>query len=269
MMMARVFAFRFRWILINREKMMIKKIVLGVLALLLLVVIGFVAWGLTPLGPGDTTREIIEYTEGISIVDYDDAFYFCPYQPTETKGIIFYPGGRVDYRSYTPILYQLAQAGVPVVMMKMPLSLAVLAPNRADQVLQNPFFPCQNEVTEWYIGGHSLGGAMAAVYAGNNLELITGLILLASYPPDSSDLSATDLRVLSIFATKDGLTTKEDIDASKALLPTGTNVLAIVGGNHAQFGDYGTQGRDGEALIEAYEQWRLTSDMILWFLYSE
>jgi len=268
-MTARAFVFRFRWILINREKTMIKKIVLGVMTLLLLMVIGFVAWGLTPLGPGDTTREIIEYTEGISIVDYDNALYFCPYQPTETKGIIFYPGGRVDYRSYTPLLYQLAQAGVPVVMMKMPLSLAVLAPNRADEVLRNPFFPCENEVEEWYVGGHSLGGAMAAVYAGNNLDQITGLILLAAYPPDSSDLSTTDLRVLSIFATKDGLATKEDIDASKALLPSGTHVLAIVGGNHAQFGDYGTQGRDGEALIEDYEQWRMTSDMILWFLYND
>ena len=246
-----------------------KKIVLGILSLVLVVVLAFVIWGLTPLGPGDTTREIIEYTEGLSIVEYDNALYFCPYQPTETKGIIFYPGGRVDYRSYTPVLYQLAQAGVPVVMMKMPLSLAVLAPNRADEVLQNPYFPCENEVTEWYIGGHSLGGAMAAAYAGSNLDQITGLIFLASYPADSNDLSGTDLRVLSIFATKDGLATKEKINDSKVLLPPGTHVLAIVGGNHAQFGDYGTQARDGEALIEDYEQWRMTSDMILWFLYNE
>lgn len=248
---------------------MVKKIVLGILALLLVVVIGFVTWGLTPPGPGGAAREIIEYPEGISIVDYDNALYFCPNQPGETKGIIFYPGGRVDYRSYTPILYQLAQAGVPVVVMKMPLSLAVLAPNRADEVLQNPFFPCENQVDEWYIGGHSLGGAMAAVYAGSNLDSITGLILLASYPPESGDLSATDLRVLSIFATEDGLATKEDIDASIPLLPPDAHVLAIEGGNHAQFGDYGNQARDGEALIEDDEQWRMTSDMILWFLYNE
>ena len=40
----------------------------------------------------------------------------------------------------------------------------------------------------------------------NNLDTITGLVLLASYPLQENDLSGKDIRVLSIYGGKDGIT---------------------------------------------------------------
>ena len=58
---------------------------------------------------------------------------------------------------YAPLLHDLAEDGILCVLVKMPCNLAVLDMNAADGIPE-----CFPEVTDWYIGGHSLGGAMAA-----------------------------------------------------------------------------------------------------------
>jgi len=81
----------------------------------------------------------------------------------------------------------------------MPLNLAVFDSERAGQVIA-----AHPEIELWAIGGHSLGGAMAARYAFNHPEVIHGLALWAAYPEEGADLSLrTDLQVVSIFASED------------------------------------------------------------------
>lgn len=36
-------------------------------------------------------------------------------------------------------------------------------------------------MNSWYVGGHSLGGAMAASYAAKHTDELDGLVLLAAY----------------------------------------------------------------------------------------
>ena len=79
-------------------------------------------------------------------------------------------------------------------------------------------------------------------------------MLWAAYPASTDDLSGYDLVVTSIYGTLDGLATGNKIDASRPLLPAGTRWVAIEGGNHAQFGDYGPQAGDNQATITAEEQ---------------
>ena len=83
-----------------------------------------------------------------------------------------------------------------------------------------------------------------------------GLVLWASYPASSTDLSDSDLQVVSIYGTRDGLSTLEDIESSRSLLPADTIWVPIEGGNHAQFGSYGKQSGDMEPTISAQEQQR-------------
>ena len=116
-----------------------------------------------------------------------------------TRGFIFYPGGKVEHRAYEPLLAELAREGVLCVIVKMPFNLAVLDINAADGIQDE--YP---EVEEWYIGGHSLGGSMAASYLEKNAEDYEGLILLGSY--STADLSDTDLKVLSIYGLAFGTT---------------------------------------------------------------
>jgi pimeloyl-ACP methyl ester carboxylesterase len=181
-------------------------------------------------------------------------------QAAET-GLIFYPGGRVDFRAYAPALRAVAAAGYPVVLVRVPLNLAVFNPGAAARAVEA--YP---EISRWVVGGHSLGGAMAAWYAYNNPERASGLVLWASYPAGSNDFSDTDFPVLSIYGTNDRVAEPEQVRSAQDLLPADTTWVAIEGGNHAQFGDYGEQAGDGLAAITADEQWDQTARATIEFL---
>lgn len=174
-------------------------------------------------------------------VELADTVELRPAGPT-TSGFVFYPGARVDPRAYLPLLAPLADAGVLVVVVKSPLGLAMLDPAQAGGVLD-----AHPEIGRWAVGGHSMGGVAAATYAAAGART-TGLVLWAAHP--NADLSArTDLAVASISGTADGLTTVEDVAASRPLLPPGTRFVAVGGAVHADFGDYGAQPGDGVASI--------------------
>ena len=131
----------------------------------------------------------------------------------------------------------------------MPLNLAVFGSSRAASVIEA--YP---DIQYWVIGGHSLGGSMAALYADKHHDQINGLSLWASYPASSNDLSDSNINVSSIYGTQDGLATKDKIDASRELLPPDTTWVPIEGGNHAQFGWYGDQSGDNPATISRQDQ---------------
>ncbi len=180
-------------------------------------------------------------------VDTEDWLTFTPAEPSDT-GFIFYPGGRVPAQAYAPAVRAIAEAGYLGVIAPMPFGLAVLDANAADGIIE-----AHPEIDRWVIGGHSLGGAMAAQYSQGHDE-IDGLALWAAYPPDGTDLSDSDLLLTSVYATEDGLATVDEIEASAAQLPDDTAFVEIDGGNHAQFGWYGDQDGDGEATISRAAQ---------------
>ncbi len=164
-------------------------------------------------------------------------------------GLIFYPGGFVDPRVYAPAAREIAANGYLVVVVPMPLQLAVIAPNRAEQIIQ-----AHPEISSWAIGGHSLGGAMAARFAHRHPKMVEGLVLWGAYPPANDDLSDRALAVTAIYGTNDGLVTVEDILASRSRLPASTIWVPIEGGNHAQFAWYKDQFGDREAGISRKTQ---------------
>lgn len=174
-------------------------------------------------------------------------------------GLIFYPGGLVESEAYIPLMSALANEGILCVLIDMPLELAVLDVNAADGVMEE--FP---HITEWYIGGHSLGGSMAASYLADNEEAFRGLILLASYTTD--DISDTGVDVLSLYGSLDGVLDMERYEKYKANLPSDYTEYVIEGGNHAYFGMYGEQSGDGEAVILPETQIDVTADRILRFV---
>ena len=173
--------------------------------------------------------------------------------PSETDALIFYPGGKVEETAYAPLLRRIAAGGTDVCLVKMPLRLAVLAPNRAAKVMAEQ--PYEN----WTIGGHSLGGAMAASYAAGHPEALRGLVLLAAYPTRALD---PGLKVLSVVGSEDGVINREKLAAGEQYLPEDVQLCVIPGGNHAQFGSYGPQRGDGAARISPEEQWNETAALL-------
>jgi pimeloyl-ACP methyl ester carboxylesterase len=174
---------------------------------------------------------------------------FRPLGQEPRSGLILYPGGFVDPRAYAPTARAIAAEGHLVVIVPMPLNLAVLAPDQAAKVID-----AIPEIERWAVGGHSLGGAMAARYVHRSPEAAQGLALWAAYPAEGDDLSARDLAVASIYGTRDGLAAQPKIDASRPLLPEDTAWTAIEGGNHAQFGWYGPQSGDQAPTLSREEQ---------------
>jgi hypothetical protein len=221
---------------------------------------GFVIWGLTPLGPAESALDALQPDQFIQ-TSQRQYFEFYPVDRINPIGFIIYPGGRVDWRSYAPVARAIAEDGYYVAIVPMPLSLAVLAPGGAAKVIES-----HPEISTWAIGGHSLGGAMAANFAYNHPQLIKGLVLWAAYPAENNNLTKSEIKVLSIFASQDGLATIEKIEASRSLLPKDTVWFEVIGGNHAQFGWYGPQPGDGVATISAADQMKQVADATVGFL---
>jgi len=226
-----------------------KTVLLVLVSALLAGFIVFIAWGMTPLGPTDQALAAMVSGEDVTVQDNGDVVVFTPVANQPITGLIIYPGGHVDYRSYAPIARQIASRGYLVSIVRMPLSLPVFGVNKAEEVIAA--FP---GIRYWVIGGHSMGGSMAASYARDHPGKVQGLFLWASYPPEGDDLSATDLKGLSTYGSNDMVLNMDNVNSTVVLLPPGTIRQVIDGGNHARFGNYGPQPGDGIATISAKDQ---------------
>ena len=228
--------------------------------LILLIVIAIVIFGIfgyiqvSTYMPSDDAKLII------SEIDKTNNLYI--FEPEEAiANFIFYPGGFVDERAYAVLLDGLRNEGIRVFLVSMPLKLAITNSDAAEKIHQK--YPSE---LPWYIIGHSLGGASASIFLNQNPDWVNGLILLAAYPADSSDLSSSGYSVLSIYGDQDLVLDVSKLDSTKPLLPSNTEYHVIIGGNHAYFGNYGEQKGDGEASITRELQQVLTIEKIVTFL---
>jgi dienelactone hydrolase len=231
---------------------MIKKwllrIVLGIGILMIVSLAGGLLWLGTPVGPMPEVQAALQSDDQVEVLD-GNWLVFRPKGVNPDTGLIFYQGSRVATRSYAPAAHAIAAQGYLVVIPQLPMNQAVFAPDTASEVIDR--YPT---VTHWAIGGHSLGGAMAARYTFEHQDTIQGLVLWAAYPASSDDLSLSAIHVASISGTLDGLATPEKIAASRPILPSTTQWVVIDGGNHAQFGWYGDQPGDNPATISREAQ---------------
>ena len=192
----------------------------------------------------DTECSIEEFADGI-FVDGSG----------QEDAVIFYPGAKVEYTSYLPLCVKLAEEGVDCFLVEMPFHLAILGMNKADKIMDT------YDYENWYLAGHSLGGAMAANYVAENVEDFAGLIMLAAYPTKA--LGSEDLKVLSVYGNKDTVLNRESLEDGKEFVPEHYTEIGLGGANHAGFGNYGPQEGDGEANMEREKQQEMTVGYIV------
>ncbi len=198
-----------------------------------------------------TLQQVIAADTSIAVDQLNGSIVFSPKGQEPKTGIIFYPGAKVEYIAYAQLMMQIAKTGYTCILVNMPFNLAVFDANAADKIISS-----HPKIKNWVIGGHSLGGAMACTYAATHASKLKGVLLLAAYT--STDLSKTKLKVLSINATLDGILNKTTFEDSIALMPDDSVYIEISGGNHAQFGYYGTQSGDNPATVTREEQIKST-----------
>ncbi|WP_461206401.1 alpha/beta hydrolase [Clostridium sp. DL1XJH146] len=243
-----------------------KKIAFAFLGLIIVLSMAFVLWAELPFNAMDQAMAVFNSNDDSIITKQSDFGYeFWPKEYNFERGFIIYPGARVDADAYSPLATYLAEKGIATIIVKMPLKLAIFNSDIAEDIIEE-----YDNITLWTISGHSLGGAMACKYIYDTEdEKIDSLVLLASYPAASNDLSEVDIEVLSLYATNDGFATVDKINDSKENLPEDTQFDEIVGGNHEQFGWYGHQPGDGEAEISREEQQTIVNNKIIDFISND
>jgi hypothetical protein len=183
------------------------------------------------------------------LVVQDNLVILSPDTPSDTA-LIFYPGAKVEYIAYLPILEKIVQnCGITCILVKMPFNMAIFDVNAAGRIIDD--FP---DIKNWYVGGHSMGGAMASSYASKHQDKVEGLILLGAYIYGGYPAE----RALTVYGTFNA-SVAEKIDYID-------NIVVIEGGNHAQFGNYGKQKGDPDATISSEEQQDIAVQAIREFL---
>ena len=239
----------------------IAKIVLTGLAVFVLVgIIGMALWSGAGTYPARSAAlSALASTDAVTVAE-EKWIVFSPAGGAQA-GLIFYPGGLVEPGAYAPVLHKLSEEGILVAVTPMPFNLAIFKPGAAGKVMEE-----FAHISSWTLAGHSLGGAVAAIYADKNPQRINGLALWDSFPPASADLSDTAIPVISIHGTTGGVPNTENFEEKKYLLPADTEFVAIEGANHAQFGDYGPQKGDVAASIGLQEQHARVVELMLDFI---
>jgi hypothetical protein len=227
-------------VLRRRRRGIWRFILLTLVILIVLVGIGAAIW-LQPYHASSDAVAAEQSDSGVTVIQNNDYISFVPKEPVRA-GLIFYPGAKVVADAYAVYMRAIAERGYETFIAKMPLNIALLAENRADEIIQ-----AHPEIKTWAVGGHSLGGVAACDYVMGH-HTIKGLLLYAAYP--RSDMSKQQgLVVVSISGSRDGLATPQQVNENKHLLPASTQYVVIQGGIHSYFGDYGIQSGDGTATI--------------------
>ena len=228
-------------------------IILSIIMLLLLTGLGTVTYINDYYHSTQGNEVYLENSELVEVSEIKEGLFFDGIG-TE-KALIFYPGAKVEYTAYVPLFYALVEQGIDCFVVKMPENLAILGMNRAEEIM------AEYSYDNWYLSGHSLGGAMAAGFAADNGEKLDGLVLLAAYP--TANLPETDFSVISIYGSEDRVLNMESFTSGREYMPTNYTELCIEGGNHAWFAYYGEQEGDGTAVISKEEQQAQTVDAIV------
>ncbi|MBR3789268.1 MAG: alpha/beta hydrolase [Clostridia bacterium] len=236
-----------------------KKIVFVIIIVLIVSLVGGTVYYINDYYKADEVAVslITAPKTNVIVTEENGVFTFKP-QNAKT-GIIFYPGGKVEAKAYAPLMHSLAEKGILSVLVTMPGNLAVLDMNAAEGICER--YP---EIESWYMSGHSLGGSMAASFIAENSKEFDGIILLASY--STADLSNSDLDVLSLYGSNDGVLNMEKYEEYKSNLPENFKEVVITGGCHAYFGAYGEQEGDKKATITREKQIEITVNEMLKFI---
>ena len=232
-----------------------KKSIKIAIIVLFVAVLGYGVYYMTDYYPAESSVSSMINSNNVSVINTTNGLLLDG--PGCDTALIFYPGAKVEYTAYIPLLMELSNNNVDCFIVKMPFNLAFIGSDSADDLISNHSYNYSN----WYIGGHSLGGLAASSYTTKHNDNIKGLILLASYPTEK-----VDNNVLSIYGSEDKILNKEKYEESKKFLPDNYTEYVINGANHAQFGAYGRQENDGAATISLDMQINQTCDEILKFI---
>lgn len=246
-------------------------------AVLLLLIAGSVYTFFTYHHADDKALTALSDSDGVKVTFEGDVCWFDG--PGGDSVLVFYPGARIDERSYAPLLKSISEKGVDCCLCSMPFRVALFDKGSAEAVRSSYYegtsavSGADNSYSRWYIGGHSLGGVEAVSQVCNekikkdsdaaSRKDWDGVILCGSYP-----INSLNIPVLSVFGSEDNIVNpgEEKLKKIHDLCTAGYDDETIEGANHAGFGNYGTQFGDGTARISSDKQQKQTAEIVVFWI---
>jgi hypothetical protein len=229
------------------SKKLLFNIIKVVLVVVLLGVVGVAVYISQYYETEEQAKEVMGVSANVYVTKADDMIIYTPANITPREGIIFYPGNKIEYTAYAPMLKMMASQGFACILLEMPYNLPILDKDAANKAMDKLEF-----VSDWYIGGHGSGGRIAAEFAYENTDLVKGVFLLGAY--STNNLSDSGLKVISLYGTEDKVMNIKKYNKYKDMLPDDFTEVIIEGGNFGSFGYYGDHKNDGTASITKYQQ---------------
>ena len=247
---------------VPRRRRLRRALVIGgsaLLALLVVAVVAFLVWADDTYAAEPDGLAAVQDDPRVRLDDRGDVVVLSPAGEGDGSGLVFLAGAKVEPQAYAATFQEVAARGTTVVVVEPFLHLALLERRPFEEL--TAFAP---DVEDWAVGGHSMGGVRACTYAES--EEVRALVLLASYCSLGDLSERTDLAVLTVTGTQDGLVSDESLAGSAALLPAGAEHVEVDGANHAQFGDYGPQDGDGTPTVSDDEARARITEALVPFL---
>jgi len=212
-------------------------------------VVGFFAYYFLSYAKADSAAlSYLSSSSSVSVVALESGGWLFD-GPGESAAMVFYPGAKVDTAAYAPLCSSIAARGIDCFLVSVPCHMAIFGIDTADSVISSYSY------STWYVGGHSIGGAAACMYASSS-SVVSGVFLCGAYVP--CELSVP---VCCVYGSSDGVLEMDKLAAGRSYVPSSLySELVIAGGNHAQFGMYGVQAGDGEASVSCLEQISVAAD---------
>ena len=198
-------------------------------------------------------EQLFQSDNRVEVSITEESISFTPADDTLGTGLLFYPGALVDPDAYVPMARNLAEAGYATRIIKVPYRVTSMDWQK-ETVKQRTHQSLTGK--NWVLAGHSRGARMALAFAKANESKLSGLILVGSSHPREINHDMLTIPIMKVYGTQDGLASPAEVEQYKHNLPAHTRWVRIEGGNHAQFGWYGTQLGDDDATISREEQQR-------------
>ena len=216
-----------------------KKILLAVIILILVAAAGAFIYFNDFYHSEELVNEYLESGGNVSVAHIEEGYYFKGQNNSDTA-MIFYPGAKVEYTAYAPMMYEMAENGIDCFLIEMPFNMAFFGADKASSIIDNYTY------SNYYVSGHSLGGVVASSFANENANKVKGVVLFAAYPSSKMD---DKLKLLSIYGSDDGVLNMESYNENKKNWPDESEEFVIKGANHEGFAYYGAQDGDNNASI--------------------
>ncbi|MDW3646372.1 MAG: alpha/beta hydrolase [Bacteroidia bacterium] len=217
-------------------------------------------WLWSNFWPRDIEDKVFQSDEKVLVQETESMLSFLSTEASDTE-VIFYPGGMVNPISYAPLARKLAESGYSVHIIRMPWRMATKG---YKQILD--LFDLNDPEKKYVLGGHSQGAKMAAQFVYEHPSLMKGLYLLGTSHPRDIDMSEIEIPCVKLYAELDGQASVGEVMQNKELMPKGSEMIMIAGGNHSQFGNMGKLFMDDSPKIDRIEQQEIVREHLLEFL---